>query len=90
MVVLDSSSGGCDWQASDSPQCVPCALCPCDTGSPQALGVRALGVLSFCLFTRYIFLIIVAANRDVKAIPPAHSSPSFVKFILLWLFSTNT
>lgn len=38
------------------------------------LSVQALGVPSFCFFTRYIFLIIFATNRDVKAV---NSSCSF-------------
>lgn len=76
--MLDSSSGGCDWQAGDSPQCVPCALCPCDTARAQAAlrhsVYKLLEFLPSAYFTRYIFLIIFATNRDVKAV---NSSCSF-------------
>lgn len=44
------------------------------SGCPQVLSIQALGVPSFRLSTRNIFLIIFATNRDVKAV---NSSCSF-------------
>jgi len=61
------------------PSCCPVRDAACCSGCSWASSVQALGVHSFCLFTRYIFLIIFAANRDVKTMNSSCSL--FYKFL---------